>query len=218
MKQTVFGLVSMLLLVFFLIIAMSLYGRNLRQAETDHTLAEAVDTAMSNLMENKVYSIDTKDEFVADFLETLLVQMNSTSDVEVSILEADEKKGILSVEVTQNYLHPNGKEGTVSVVRTVIFDKEVEKQPKHYTVSFYTEDDELYKSYILPENSVCTMPLPPEKEGEVFSCWRFVTGASGTADQLEVAYGNGGGSKKVLAANGEFYAVQKDTKLIAVFE
>ena len=218
MKQTVFGLVSMLLLVFFLVIGMSLYGRNLRQAETDHTLTEAVDTAMSNLMETNSYSMDTKDEFVADFLETLLVQMNSTSDVEVSILEADEKKGILSVEVTQNYVHPNGKEGAVSVVRTVIFDKDVEKQPNHYTVSFYTADDELYKSYILPENSVCTMPTPPEKDGEAFSCWRFVTGASGNAEQLEVTYGNGSGSKKVLAKDGEFYNVTKDTKLIAVFE
>lgn len=218
MKQTVFGLVGMMMLVFLLVILMSLHGRNLRQTEMDHALAEAVDTSMSNLMETKVYSINTKEEFITDFLTSLLAQMNSTSDVQVSILEADEKKGILSVEVTQTYLHPNGKEGTVSEVRTVIFDKEVEEQPDYYTVSFYTADDMLYKRYTLPENSVCTMPIPPEKAGKVFSCWRFVEGANGVAEKTTVAYANGNGSKTVLAVGGTPYMVAQETKLIAVFE
>ena len=54
--------------------------------------------------------------------------MNSTSEVEVAVLNADEEKGILSIEVTEHYTHPNGSRGNVSEVRTVIFEKEEEKE------------------------------------------------------------------------------------------
>ncbi len=218
MKQTVFGVVCMLILTFLIILIMTIYGRNLRQSETDHALAEAVDSTMSNLMETQMYTIASKDELIADFLQALLVQINSTSDIEVAVLEADEKKGILSVEVTETYAHPNGSTGSVSEVRTVIFDREQKEDSMQYTTAFYTADNELYKCYTLAENSVCTLPVPPEKEGKIFSYWRFITGGIGTAGEAVVTYADGSGSKTVLAVDGQPFTVTEDTKLIAVFE
>lgn len=216
MKQTVFGMVSVMLLTLFLLILMTVYGRHLRQTETDHTLSEAVDTTMSNLLEQQLYTIESGDEFVADFLQSLLVQMNSTSDVKVSVLAADEEKGILSVEVTETYKHPNGKEGSVSAVRTVILDKSVEVEKKQYTVAFYTENQELYKQYLLPEGSTCSLPVVPEIEGKTFRCWQFVTGGNGEAGSVEIV--DTGETKKVLTSGGIPYRVAGDTKLMAVFE
>lgn len=218
MKQTIFGLVCMSIITFLLMMLMTVYGRNLRQTETEHTLAEAVDAAMSNLMERQAYAIEDKETFVADFLQALLVQINSTSDVKVSVLDADEEKGILSVEVTETYHHPNGSVGTVSAVRTVLFDREEEEQPVYHTVNFYTADEELYKSYTLPDNSVCPMPVPPEKEGKNFRHWRFVAGGSGRAEETSITYAEERGIKTVLASGESPYTVTEDIRLIAVFE
>ncbi len=215
MKQVVFGVVCTLILTFILMIVMTVYGRNLRQTEAEHTLAEAVDTAMEDLLTEE-YVVSSSDVFVAEFLQLLLSQLKSTSDVRVSILEADEKLGILSVEIVETYQHPNGKEGTVSEVRTVILDKPQEKVKEYKKVSFYTGDNELYKEYTLLEDALCTVPLPPKKEGKNFWGWRFVSGAAtGEAGCMTVS--GTGGNRNVIAKNGSPYIVTEDTKLIAVF-
>ena len=54
MKQTVFGVVCMLVLTFLAVLFMTIHGRTLRQTETDHALGEAIDAAMSNVMETKI--------------------------------------------------------------------------------------------------------------------------------------------------------------------
>lgn len=218
MKQTAFGMVCMMLITLLLMIVMTIYGRNLRQSETNHTLAEAVDTTMSNLMENQAYSIESKDAFIADLLQSLLVQINSTSDVTVAILEADEKKGILSVEVTENYKHPNGKMGSVSAVRTVIFDRTIEEEKEQVAVEFYIADEELYKKYLLEKGSMCVLPAPPKKEGKTFKNWRFVTGGQGVAEEIKVPTGIGAEDRTVIASRGKPHILSGNVKLIAVFE
>lgn len=179
MKQLAFGLVSMTIIIFLLVIYMTMHGRELRQSEAEHALTEAVDSAVSGLMEGHGYSVDTKEEFASEFLQILSGQLNSTSDVRVSVLEADEKLGTLSVEITETYKHPNGQTGTVSQVRTVVFEQEQEEEEAFCTVSFYAEEDELYKEYQLPEQAVCALPAPPEQEGKTFFCWRFISGGAG---------------------------------------
>ena len=57
MKQTVFGVVCMLVLTFLAVLFMTIHGRTLRQTETDHALGEAIDAAMSNVMETKIYTV-----------------------------------------------------------------------------------------------------------------------------------------------------------------
>lgn len=216
MKQIVYGMICTFMLTCIFMIVMTIYGRNLRQTEADHTLAEAVDTAMEDVLKEKSYGVSNSNEFVADFLQLLLRQLNSTSDVTVSVLEADEEMGILSVEIVENFKHPNGKDGTVSKVRTVILDKPQEIEKEYKTVSFYLGDDELYKEYTVLKDTFCTIPLPPEKEGKTFSHWRFVEGdATGKAESVSVSGENG--SRQVIAASGEAYAVTADTKMLAVF-
>lgn len=200
MKQLIFGLVSMMILTFLLIIFMTVHGRNLRQSEAEHALAEAVDSAVSGLMEGGGYTVETKEEFTAEFLQILLGQLSSTSDVRVSVLEADEKLGTLSVEITETYQHPNGQTGTVSQVRTVIFEQEREDERVYHTVSFYTEEDALYKAYRLPKEAVCPIPVPPKKDGKTFRYWRFTEGGTGTA------------------GTGDSFSVTGDSRLFAVFK
>ena len=62
-------------------------------------------------------------EFIADFMEALLVQINSDCSIKVNVLDVDYQKGLLSVEVIEKYKHPIGTEGQVSVKRTVIMEQ-----------------------------------------------------------------------------------------------
>lgn len=218
MKQILYGLLCMGIVVFTTVIALTLQGRTLRDGEAKQALAESVDGTLSNLMEKNVYSIEDGDLFAADLLEALLAQTNSTSDVTVSVLEADFVHGILSVEITESYHHPNGKKGTVSACRTVIFDREQKEEEKEYQVSFYTADAELYKSYTIPEKGYCNMPAPPKMPGKTFKNWRFITGGTGPAGEEALPSKVNGCMRKILSAGGEPVAVKEDVSLIAVFE
>lgn len=218
MKKAIWGSVLVIIGIISIVIILTLTGRNTRETEADNALAEAIDTSLSNVFKNHSYASDESDKFVADFLEALLIQTGSKSEISVSILDADLDTGILSVEIKETYKHPNGNTGTVSDVRTVVLDQKSEKEIKTYEVVFCTADDEIYKKYTLRENDTCPMPEEPKKEGKTFRCWRFVTGGSGTAEQAAVTAEEGGETKMVLASGGNPYRAAEDTKLIAVFE
>lgn len=106
-----------------IVIIMTLCGSNMRQNE----LYRAVDSALKDTVENqfdiKTYKVNNNDEFIADFMESLLVQINSDSKVIVNVLDVDYQKGLLSVEVIEKYKHPIGTVGQVSVKRTVIMEQ-----------------------------------------------------------------------------------------------
>lgn len=215
MKKIAFGIACGMAAVFVLTLMLTLYGRIVRKQETDTALAQAADSALSNVMSEHNTAIEKNEDFTADFLKSLLIQTNSDSDLTVSVLDADYEYGILSAEIVETYAHPNGKKGSVSERRTVIFDKPVDENIETRTVSFYT-DGELYKNYTIQKDSVCTLPVPPKKEGAVFRCWRFVTGGTGVAQSMETTYANG--RKKILSSGGAPYLVSKNTKLTAVFD
>lgn len=215
MKKIAFGIACGVTALYVFVMMLTVYGRNMRRQETDTALSQAVDSTLSSVMSGKNYEIEDNESFVADFLKALLIHANSDSDISVVILEADYEYGILSVEVTEKFAHPNGREGSVSEVRTVIFDKEVKEEKEVRTVAFYSAENELYKEYELPKNSVCPVPVPPVKEGSSFRGWRFVSGGTGAAQSMEVTGSNGG--KTVLASGGEPYLLSGDAKLIAVF-
>ncbi|MCM1257531.1 MAG: hypothetical protein NC307_06720 [Roseburia sp.] len=218
MKHIIYGLVCTLTIVFTVVIALTLQGRTLRSTEIEQALAESVDGALSNLMENNVYPVDSEDLFAADLLQALLAQTNSTSDITVSVLEADFVHGILSVEITEKYRHPNGKKGTVSACRTVIFDRDVEEEEENFEVSFFTGDEELFKRYTVPGDGYCNMPAEPKIEGKTFKNWRFVTGGTGVAREQQIVSEDTGVLRHVLASGENPVCVTGDISLVAVFQ
>lgn len=218
MKHIIYGFACTLIVVFTAVIALTLQGRTLRDTEVEQALAESVDGALSNLMENNVYPVGSEELFAADLLQALLAQTNSMSDVTVSVLEADLVHGILSVEITEKYRHPNGREGTVSACRTVIFDRDVEEEEENFTVSFYVADNELYKRYTVPKEGYCNMPAPPKVEGKRFKHWRFVRGGTGVAFEQQIAMEDTGGLRYVVASGEGPLGVSEDVALVAVFQ
>ena len=217
MKKIAFGFACGFTAIFIFVMMLTVYGRVTRQEETELALSQAIESTLSGAMEEENRRILDDKGMVADFLQTLLIQANSESDITVSVLDADCKRGILSAEVTEAYRHPNGREGTVSAVRTVIFDKPREPEVKEIRkVRFYTADHKLYKEYRLQKDSFCMVPAPPVKKGADFCGWRFMSGGMGKAGSMRMDGANG--SREILTAGGVPYQVSEHTSLIAVFQ
>ncbi len=72
------------------------------------------------------WGTDTSDltEFKKEFVECLVENLDpKVSSVKVDIYGADEKNGLLSVEVTAYFKYLSGQTGSVSCYRTMIIDK-----------------------------------------------------------------------------------------------
>lgn len=189
MKHAVYGVVLGLILILFVAIGVTVQGRAVRADEAEETLAEAIEATANLLFSgNKVYTIDNNEEFVADFLKELSLQLGSDSKLSVDVVKADYDRGMLSIKITENYSHPNGKEGTVEAYKTVIYDQKTLEDTKMATVSFYrTKEDmenggEVFKtSRIVPGDTV----FPPEgpKHPDNPSRMKFIRwmGADGNA-------------------------------------
>ncbi len=171
MSKAVKGFMLMAIAVGFIMIFLTTSGRASRSNENTNALVTAIDDSLKNVMEQKAYEISNSNEFIADFLEALLMQYESDSEITVNILKQDMEKGLLSVEVNEKYKHPNGKDGTVSVQRTVIFDKKADEEPVFYDINYWV-NGELYKTYSILEGEQLITPETPSSDTGTFMCWK----------------------------------------------
>ena len=123
MKNVFLGFGITICAIISIVIVMTLCGTNMRQNELNRAVDSALQETVENQFDSKTYSVSSNDEFVADFMEALLVQINSECSIIVNVLDVDYQKGLLSVEIIEKYKHPIGTEGQVSVKRTVIMEQ-----------------------------------------------------------------------------------------------
>lgn len=171
-----------IMLILSLMIFVTIHFRDTREAELVG-LSEALDGTIRALYEKQTYEVADSEQLAADLLQGLLETLNSDSEVEVNILEADEEKGLLRVEVIQHYRHTNGRTGTVSCERTILFEQPVEDEKEIYHVYLYltkadmeNEDgsyQKCHKQYEIPEGR--TMFLKGLDRTD-FSGWKIADG------------------------------------------
>lgn len=123
MKNVFLGFGITICAIISIVIVMTLCGTNMRQNELNRAVDSALQDTVENQFDSKTYSVSCNDEFIADFIEALLVQINSDCTVKVNVLDVDYQKGLLSVEIIEKYKHPIGTDGQVSVKRTVIMEQ-----------------------------------------------------------------------------------------------
>lgn len=193
MKQAVLGTVVLSITLIVASILFSLDSRSIRQQEIENALEEALKTCAESIWADSTYTAQTEDEFAADLIQTLSMQIESDSAVSIRILDLDNEKGIVSAEAVLKYKYPNGKTGTVSTVKTVIMEKNVFNPDadikQTYTVAFYLPDvpeDELYKQYKVLENAACIVPENPEIEGKTFVRWQTADGTEVNPRTLQI--------------------------------
>ena len=161
--------------IFLTIMAVS--GRMNRSMELKSNLPSTVEETAENLLTKK-YNVTDKNQLEADFLETLAYAIDSDSDIQLKVNAADKEKQLLSVSVTEEFKHPNGKPGTVSYDRTAVVNKLQEEALETYQVSYYltNTDTECYKCYTVHADDMVPVPKDPVAEGKTFTGWADAEG------------------------------------------
>jgi len=144
--------------------------------ELADNLPAAVEETVSELMEEKNYDITSENEMIADMVEDLSRKLDSNSDITVNIENIDEAKGLMSIKVVASYQHPNGKEGSVSCERTVVFNKLQDDPAELCQVRFLVDDARIYKTCNVWPGDTVSAPSEPTVSGKTFECWVDVEG------------------------------------------
>ena len=173
--------IAVLFSVFFLgvitiVSVMASGGRSNREMELADYLPAAVEETVSDLMEEKNYDITSENEMIADMVEDLSRKLDSNSDITVNIENIDVAKGLMSIKVVASYQHPNGKEGSVSCERTVVFNKLQDDLAELCQVRFLVDDARTYKTCNVWPGDTVSAPSEPTVSGKTFDCWVDVEG------------------------------------------
>lgn len=109
--------------ILSVVIVMTLCGINMRQNELNRAIDNVLEATMENQFDETTDSASSNEDFVNNFLNSLLIQINSNCSIVVNVLDVDYEKGLLSVEVIEKYKHPIGTDGEISAKRTVIMEQ-----------------------------------------------------------------------------------------------
>lgn len=179
MRNVVTMVVSAILGVLSLMIVMSISGRSDRNMELKSSFSSVVEETVESMANSEKYSIDNVNQFICDMVENLSVVIDSDSELQVSIQQIDKDKGILTVSVTEEFTHPNGKPGSIETEKTVILNgKEPEPEVQQHTVSFYFSKENMdegrscYKQYLVDAGKNVTVPKDPSADGKSFAGWK----------------------------------------------
>lgn len=172
--QLIIGTVLVMGLTIIIIVTMA--GRRGRQVEIDSNLPSVVEETVENMMLDKKYDINNYNEFIADLVSNLSVNLDTDSDIMIKVLNADKEKGLLSIKVIEEYTHPNGNRGKVECERTVILNKINETAQETYTVKFFLKKDDIadgrpYKVCRVCGGDVVSLPVQPTSTDGTFSGW-----------------------------------------------
>lgn len=122
MKNIVIGIASAIILVLLLFCLYTIQGDLTRKRETSNSITQAMENAAAKMTEDEEVYIGNE-EFRTAFVQNLMLQLDSASDVKVKILMSDYKKGLIQAEVAQHYKTPRGDEKDVTQTRTILVEK-----------------------------------------------------------------------------------------------
>lgn len=122
MKNMLIAFYAVIIALVIILIGFTLYGRSVRQVELDNALKSSMEDTISSLLYEEGRP-QSEAEWKAMFLQMLAIQINSASDLTVTILEADMEKGLLSVEAMLSWKHPIGTEGSVVSSMTALLEE-----------------------------------------------------------------------------------------------
>lgn len=177
MKNMVMILVSAVMGTLIMVMVMTIQGRMNRSVELQSNLSNIVETTVKNTVEEPVCN-QSAEEMTADCILNLAANMDTDSDLTVDVMKADPEKGLLSIRVEEQFIHPNGARGSTHWERTAIYDKKETTGTETYKVCFYksksqmTENGDCYKTYMVQSGTHIAAPAAPVKKEGAFVCWK----------------------------------------------
>lgn len=179
MKQIVMGVTGLILLVVSLLSVMTVAGKMARSNELEKALQQAVEQTLSNLAETGAYPIADDRELEADFCQALLQKIKTGQGadgdknlkIQADIIEADVKKGLLSVHVTEWFTYPNGKVGQISCNATALVEQK--KARELYQVTYQMDGGRCQQFGVLAGERLVVPKAPKvDSSGRKFLYWQ----------------------------------------------
>lgn len=166
MKNVVTGIMMSIMMALFIIIILTTDDRIIRINEVNTALADALDESLNVLDINK-YSIADTDELIADVTQGLLVQIESDAEVMVNVMDADNDKGIVTVEAVENFRKASGAAGQTAATRTIILEKQqvqdtYDEDNRQYNITYLNTDGTEYITYSIKKNEQLIIPITPD--------------------------------------------------------
>lgn len=168
MKHTVYGISLAALAMAVVAILLGASGKSVRENEIETALNTAIEQALEQITEEGHGAGDDQG-LIGDFNQLLLQQVESDSEIQVEILTADAKRGVLDVRITDTYQNILGQERKI-VCRKSVIQEAYTKKKGYHTVTFVA-DGEVYDQYSLYEGARLVLPGTPKKSGKVFRYW-----------------------------------------------
>lgn len=171
MKNALISLGLFLFGVCALLIGLTTYGRETRQKELQNNLHSVAEQTVKIATSDRSYNIADNNEMMADTVENMVMNIVTDSNLECDFHGIDQEKGLLSVDFTETYQHPDGQDAKVEYDRTVICDKK--EEDKMCTVKFYiAPDDQIcYTSLNILTGDKIAAPVEPTEKDREFSGW-----------------------------------------------
>lgn len=143
MKTIISGFGAIVLFILCILINSSIINFTSRNTELNTAINNAVIDTQRVLYDNS-YSINSADEYLAEFTQNLLQYINSNSDIEIKVYAIDEKSGFLDVGVVSKYKNLLGESREFEERRTSIIDVVTRGDinlPDTYFISFQVKNN-----------------------------------------------------------------------------
>ena len=119
MKSVIVSSVCISAILLVLAIHTVIDSKTAALQELEDSLAVSVSQTMKEVMEQESYGIQDKNEFIAAFLQALVMRTNSDVDMTVNVISADVEQGLMYIEVTEKITFLNMKEKEIKVVTNI---------------------------------------------------------------------------------------------------
>ena len=111
--------------------------------ELEEALSLSVSQTLKEVMEQESYGIEDRNQFIAAFLQALVMRMNSDADMTVSVISADMEKGMLDIEVKERIMDLEGRTG----------ERKQDNAPLDENIALYEGDEVVVRRTVIFDHS-----------------------------------------------------------------
>ena len=178
-KNIILGTIGVFIIIYVACIGMNIYSLQTHKNELNHVVSRAVEHGLKTGFRTK-----DEQEVLVELEQEITESLNENSKVSVDVKAIDMQKGLLSVEVTEEFTYITGKEKRISQEKTAIMDQRV-VEDEFVRVSFMV-DGEIYKEFELVPGEDCPLPALPDG---LFSGWvRYGEEQMGLVESIEAVW------------------------------
>lgn len=174
MKNMITMMIGIIIGAITILIILTVTGRMNYAAELESQLPMVVEDTLCNAKIKQSYHMAENREFTADVTEQLAKELDAQTGIVMRIMGADMEKGLISMDVDREFIHPVGKKGTVKCSRTAVWNKLENTVEQKYYVQFYKDADisDCYKRYCVMEGDTVSAPAVPSERDREFVGWQ----------------------------------------------